>query len=82
MSDTCRIIVFPLAKRVGKIRRFAAVFSEMNPRAAVGYWNKNLNHMIERMQTLGMTGAEIDRQIVAFMSAVQRAIDENGKGAA
>jgi hypothetical protein len=71
MTD-CQIIPFPLAARVGKIRRCTEVLqSSANQPTRDAYWRKTVTHFREKLEALGMPDETVRREILGFRDAVQ-----------
>lgn len=69
----CRMIPFPLAARVGKVRRCAEVLQgSANQAVRDAYWRKTVGHLREKLVELGLADEEVRREIQAFRSAVQQ----------
>jgi hypothetical protein len=69
----CKMILFPLAARVGKVRRCAEVLqSSSNQAARDAYWRKTVGHLREKLIDLGIADEEVRREIHSFRSAVQQ----------
>jgi len=71
MTDGCEFKVFPLARRVGKVRRVAEVYGRKTGNDATGYWRQQTGQMAESLQDLGVPAEEILRQLDAFKQAVR-----------
>lgn len=71
----CRVIVFPMAKRVGRIRSTAEkMLAKPTDRAAASYRDQVTEAMIRQMSRAGVSETEQDEQLGAFWSAVQTEI--------
>lgn len=72
MSE-CKMIPFPLASRVGKVRRCAEVLQK-SPNNAVrdAYWKKTIVQLGDKLADVGISDAEISQQIRQFREAVQQ----------
>jgi hypothetical protein len=70
-TPPCQIIVFPMKKRVGKIRRTAEILSGKNERAADAYWRQVCTAFLGHLDRLGVS--EVDRKAAVrdFFDAVQ-----------
>lgn len=67
----CRLIVFPITKRVGKIRRCAEVLESKHGKDAESYWRQQVRVVADHLERMGCSRAEITRQVDEFQSAVQ-----------
>ena len=80
-SPPRQVIAFPLAKRVGKVRRVADVLMAKNGQAAATYWRQTVTTLGEQLQRAGIDRKAIDEQLRAFHDAVQRELQSrNGHG--
>lgn len=71
MTD-CQIIPFPLAARVGKIRRCTEVLqSSSNQPTRDAYWHRTVTHFREKLEALGLPDETVRREIRGFRDAVQ-----------
>ncbi|TIX18501.1 MAG: hypothetical protein E5V41_05880 [Mesorhizobium sp.] len=71
----CRVIVFPMVNRVGRIRSTAEkMLAKPTDRAAASYRDQVTDAMIRQMGRAGIEEATQDEQIGAFWSAVQAEI--------
>ncbi|WP_455918781.1 DUF6074 family protein [Ensifer canadensis] len=69
----CKMIPFPLASRVGKVRRCAEVLQTANGQSnRDAYWRKTVGHFHEKLTELGLSDVEIRHQIAKFREAVQQ----------
>ncbi|AOF89381.1 DUF6074 family protein [Sinorhizobium sp. RAC02] len=69
----CQVIPFPLAARVGKIRRCAEVLqSSPNQPVRDAYWRKTVAHLREKLEALGLPDEAVRHEIRQFRSAVQQ----------
>ena len=72
MSE-CEMIPFPLASRIGKVRRCAEVLQKSPTNAARDvYWKKTINQLGDKLADIGIPDGEISRQIRQFREAVQQ----------
>jgi hypothetical protein len=82
MSGGCEVKPFPLAQRVGKIRRVAEIYGRKSGKDATGYWRQQITNLGESLAAVGVSPDEVERQLVAFKEAVQsemaRRKDESG----
>ena len=70
-EDSCQIIPFPTSKRVGKIRRTAAVLAERHGKSADQYWRQVSSGMRSQMVAANIPTVSIDEELRAFFDAVQ-----------
>lgn len=66
-----QVIAFPLARRVGKVRRVAEVLSTKRGGAAVHYWRTTIGTMAGQMERAGIDPDVIRLELRAFHDAVQ-----------
>jgi uncharacterized protein YnzC (UPF0291/DUF896 family) len=67
------MIPFPLAARVGKVRRCAEVLqSSANQAIRDAYWRKTVAQLREKLEQLGLIDEEVRNQIRQFREAVQQ----------
>ncbi|MDF3216277.1 MULTISPECIES: DUF6074 family protein [Mesorhizobium] len=71
-NPPCMLIAFPMAKRIGKIRRVAEVLSARRGAAATNYWKQMVATMGGQMQRAGFDRDTINRELREFHDAVQR----------
>ena len=55
-------IVFPFAKRVGKVREVVEKLSGKTQRQGGAYWSQMIDGQVRTMERLGLSDAEIDRE--------------------
>ncbi len=67
----CKLIAFPLIKRIGKIRRCAEVLEGKHGKDAEGYWRQQVRYMAEQLERTGCGPDEVRRQVAEFQQAVQ-----------
>lgn len=67
----CKLIAFPLVRRIGKVRRTAEVLASKSGKDATGYWRHQVRLLTEHLEKSGCTSAEIEQQIREFHDAVQ-----------
>ena len=68
-----KVIVFPLVHRVGRIRDVAEKFSRKQTQEHADYYMKQVTDgLISQLSKIGLTEAEINEQIGAFWSTVDR----------
>lgn len=72
MTD-CQMIPFPLAARVGKVRRCAEVLqTSANQASRDAYWRKTVGHFREKLEELGLPDEQVRHEIRQFRAAVQQ----------
>lgn len=71
MTEACKMFVFPLARRVGKVRRVAEVYQRQQGKAQSSYWRTQTNGMWDQLEELGFTVDQITEQLDGFKTAVQ-----------
>lgn len=70
-----KLIVFPMMKRVGRIRDVAAKMADkQTQRHADYYFTQVTDALVKQLSRLGLSAAEIDEQVGAFWVAVDREI--------
>ncbi|MEK1891328.1 MAG: DUF6074 family protein [Phyllobacterium sp.] len=68
----CRIIAFPLTKRVAKIREVAArIMEKSSDRQAGAYRNQVAETLFRHLAKIGVAEEEQDEQVGAFFTAVE-----------
>ncbi|UDL87041.1 DUF6074 family protein [Mesorhizobium sp. PAMC28654] len=71
-QPVAKVIVFPMIKRVGKIRTTAAnMLAKSTDRHAEFYRDQVTTALLKQMAKAGILEAEQDEQLGAFWSAVQ-----------
>lgn len=74
-TPPCRIILFPLAKRVGRIRDVAIkMLDKPTDKAATSYREQVTDAMLRALDRAGIPEIEQDKQLGAFWEAVQAEI--------
>ena len=68
-------IVFPFAKRVGKVREVADKLRGKTQGQGGAYWSQMIDGQVRTLERIGFSDAEIDAEINAFRAAVQRELD-------
>lgn len=69
MSKT-QIIVFPITRRLGKIRRCAEVLESKHGKDAESYWRQQVRVVADHLQRMGCSEAKIRHQVGEFQTAV------------
>lgn len=70
----CKIIAFPLNKRVGKIRRVAEVWSRKRGGDQKSYWGTQLNTLGRTLERIGYSEEQINAELDLFRDAVSSQI--------
>lgn len=71
----CQIILFPMGKRVGRIRSTAEkMLAKPTDKAAESYRDQVTDGLIRQMARTGISDSEQDEHLGAFWSAVQAEI--------
>ena len=65
------VLVFPLAKRAGKVRRVAEVLACKRGPAAASYWKKTVDTLADQMKRAGLAATTINAELRSFHDAVQ-----------
>lgn len=74
-SPPCRVILFPMGKRVGRIRSTAEkMLAKPTDRAAESYRDQVTDGMLKQMAKAGIPVAQQGEHLGAFWSAVQAEI--------
>lgn len=66
-----KFIPFPLANRIGKVRRVAEVLEGKRGRDATAYWNQQVRNLVEHLEGIGCNANEVRAQVHQFHDAVQ-----------
>ena len=69
-----QVLLFPLTKRVGKIRRTAQILSGKHGDDAPIYWKQIVSAARRHLLRIGLTEEEIEVQLREFFDAVQAEI--------
>jgi hypothetical protein len=69
-----QILLFPLTRRVGKIRHTALKLASKHGDDAELYWKQVVASQRKHLQRVGLSPVEADEEIVAFFDAVQAEI--------
>ena len=70
-TPPAQVILFPLTKRVGKIRHTANMLSRKHGEDANLYWKQIVAGLRRQLERLDVSKAEADDEIKAFFDAVQ-----------
>ncbi|TPJ52732.1 DUF6074 family protein [Mesorhizobium sp. B2-6-4] len=74
-SPPCQVILFPMGKRVGRIRSTAEkMIAKPTDRAAESYRDQVTDGLLRQMAKAGIADIEQDEHLGAFWSAVQAEI--------
>lgn len=72
-APECRIIAFPMVKRVRKIRETAVKWLEKPTERSADHYERQVTEAMEMgLKKLGLPDSEVGEQIAAFWSAVDR----------
>ncbi|WP_028034120.1 DUF6074 family protein [Chelativorans sp. J32] len=66
-----RVLLFPLTKRIGKVRHTALKLSEKNGEDANLYWKQVVAANRKHLERVGLSAEEIDAEIREFFEAVR-----------
>ena len=66
-----RVIVFPLHKRIGKVRHTAKKLSGKHGDDATLYWKQVVSANRRHLERVGLSDHDIDAELRAFFDAVQ-----------
>lgn len=69
-----QILLFPLARRVGKIRHTAAKLASKHGDDAELYWKQVVASQRKQLLRVGLSLVEADEEIIAFFDAVSSEI--------
>lgn len=67
-----RVLVFPFAANVGKVRHVAEILERKRGRDAEVYWTRIVRAMAERLESAGVAQSTIRSEVDEFTEAVQR----------
>ncbi|MER9169855.1 DUF6074 family protein [Mesorhizobium australicum] len=71
-TPPCKVIAFPMVKRIGKVRRVADVLAVKRGAAATNYWKQTVSTLAGQMARAGIDPDTINRELRQFHDAVQR----------
>lgn len=71
-TPPCKVIAFPLDKRIGRVRQVASKLLGKKGQAADTYWRQTVTTMIRQMERAGIPKGEIDAEVRSFFHAVHR----------
>jgi len=80
-EPVAKVLPFPLAKRVGKVRHTAQKLSERHGDAAALYWKQVNANNLRHLTRLGLAPAEIEAELQSFFDAVQAELNRITCGA-
>lgn len=66
-----KVLVFPLQRRVGRVRHVASKLLDKQGELANTYWRQIVTSLTSQMERAGISEAEIDRELKSFFDAVQ-----------
>lgn len=66
-----KVIAFPMAKRIGKVRHTAEILASKQSDAARAYWRQVCGALSAQMDRAGIPADERDVELRAFFDAVQ-----------
>lgn len=71
-DSTCEVVIFPLTRRLGQIRRLAQMVSNFSPSGA----DNALHHQLHRkwcdLVKLGLPPADADDEVARMQRAIRR----------
>lgn len=70
-KPSAALLVFPLSRRVGKIRRVADVLSRKHGRDAEAYWHRIVSDHSRQLADAGLPSEAIEFQLIGFRDAVE-----------
>jgi hypothetical protein len=70
-TPPCRVMAFPLDKRIGRVRSVAEKLVGKRGHTADAYWRQTVKALAGQMERAGIPKAEIDIELRAFFDAVQ-----------
>ncbi len=68
---SCSFLVFPLNRRVGKVRHVASILAHKHGKDAEAYWRQVTSGISISLDRIGMSDADKAAQIKVFFDAVQ-----------
>lgn len=77
---SARVIAFPLARRVGRVRHTADVLSRWSGSDADRYWRLVTDQMRTQLSAAGIEHGVIESEISAFADSVSAATAQPPKG--
>lgn len=70
-TPPCKVILFPLVNRVGKVRHTAGLLSQKHGEDAALYWKQVVSANRKHLSRVGLGDDEIVVELRAFHDAVQ-----------
>lgn len=67
----CRVLVFPLDRRVGRIRQIAEALSRKDGFWAQTYWKQIVTSSMKQLLKAGLSEQQANDQVAALFAAVQ-----------
>ena len=67
-----KVIAFPLAARIDKVRRCAEVLERKNGKDAKSYWTRTVRSMADRLLKAGIDRRLVEIEADRFTEAVER----------
>lgn len=74
----CRVVVFPMIHRVGKVRRTARILAGKHGDDAHLYWKQVVSSLRKQLHRIDLSDAEVERQVQSFFDAVQAEMNRMG----
>lgn len=70
-SPPCKVVLFPLTKRLGKVRHTAGILSQKRGEDASLYWKQVIAANRKHLTRIGLDEASIQAELRSFHDAVQ-----------
>ncbi|QGA57247.1 DUF6074 family protein [Brucella sp. 2280] len=70
-TPPCKVLVFPLESRIGKVRRTASMLYRKHGEDAELYWKQVIAANRKHLERIGLSEKEVWTEIAAFSQAVQ-----------
>lgn len=70
-STSAEVIIFPLNRRVGKVRHVALLYSRKSRRDAESYWRTTWNRMFKQLRALRLPHDQALAEMETFTDAVR-----------
>lgn len=74
----CKVVLFPLVNRIGKVRHTAAILSRKHGEDATLYWKQVVASNRKHMARVGLSEVQAELEICAFFDAVRDEIVRMG----
>lgn len=74
-----KVLVFPLTRRIGRIRHVAEKLSAKHGFMAETYWKQTVSTLRNQMERVGIPEDEIEAELRAFFFAVQSELTRMGQ---